>query len=410
MAFFFWRARRDKMRSRASSRRSSRAVRRMARKRRDAAVPAWSVVSALVVTAGGLAIWAWARIGGVAGLPEPVRYMEPLRLTPASFADSVAARTPGVLAGLGVPEDAVRARRPSGLRGNEIRWEISSDVPDGLPLAVCNLEISLMTRRLGGEVLDARVNLSGATLSMRLGFDGATTSLVTLRRNPNIARTAGRIAIIIDDFGNQHNDLVEGFCEIEEPLTLSIFPTAEKAGWISERAAAAGHGVMIHLPMEPIDFPERNPGPDAIFLSYTEEKIRRITRKALGMVTHATGFNNHMGSRVTQDARTMSYVLGEARKRDFFFVDSVTSPRSVAYDVARDMGLACARKASFVDLVEEVSAVEEAVRKLARQARREGTVIGIGHAKAPTLAALRRVMPELRKQGLVFVRAEQAVR
>ena len=402
--------RRGKARRRTSSRSASRPAKQMARKRRDTTVPAWSLISALIVVAGGSAIWVWAPARDVSELPYTIQHIQPLHLSPESFSDSLAVRAPDVLAGLGVPEGEVTSSRLPDQRGSEMRWEISSDVPSDLPLTVCNLELSLMAKRFGGAVLDARVDLSGRTLSMLLGFDGEGTNLVTLRRNPNIKRTAGRIAIIVDDFGNQSEDLIEGFCQLDEPLTLSIFPEGEKAGWIAERAVAGGHGVMIHLPMEPIDYPTRNPGPDAIFLDYSEQRIRQITRQALGAVPHAAGFNNHMGSRLTQDALAMSYVLAEARQRDFYFVDSVTSPKSVAYDVAREMGLSCARNTRFVDLVEEAPAVEDAVMKLAKQARQEGTVIGIGHAKAPTLYALQRMMPELRKQGFVFVTAKQAVR
>ena len=55
-------------------------------------------------------------------------------------------------------------------------------------------------------------------------------------------------------------------------------------------------------------------------------------------------------------------------------------------------------------------AVEKALESLARRARREGTAIGIGHAKATTLAVFQRMLPELESRGIEFITAEEAVR
>ena len=267
-----------------------------------------------------------------------------------------------------------------------------------------------MVGHLGGAVIEARQNLSGSQLSMLIGLDGERTNLVTLTRKPDLARTPGRIAIIIDDVGYQDRGLIEGFCALKQPVSLSIFPGQESAGWISRQAVAGGHGVMVHLPMEPIDYPNRDPGADAIFVDYSDERVREVARKALASVPHAKGTNNHMGSRVTEDARTVGLVLQEVRRQGFFFVDSVTSTRSVAYAAAREMRVPCGRNSFFLDLKPGEAAVEEALNTLAGWARREGTVIGIGHAKPTTLSVLQWMLPELEGQGIAFVRVEDAVK
>ena len=146
------------------------------------------------------------------------------------------------------------------------------------------------------------------------------------------------------------------------------------------------------------------------FLSdYAPEKIAELTQNALASVPHAKGMNNHMGSRLTQNSAAMKAVLGVVKQWNFFFVDSVTSPESVAYAVARDMDIPSGRNAMFLDTVEDEAAVVERLYMLAARARHEGTVIGIGHAKSNTLHALQRMLPELAEQGFVFVLAEEAV-
>ena len=164
---------------------------------------------------------------------------------------------------------------------------------------------------------------------------------------------------------------------------------------------------MVHLPMEPVGYPQHNPGPDAIFVDDAPEKIATLTQNALAAVPHARGMNNHMGSRVTQNAAAMKVVLQIVKQRDFFFVDSRTSPQSVAYALAREMGIRSGRGALFLDLAADEGAIAKQLYALAARARQEGAAIGIGHAKRETLSTLQRVLPALEEQGFAFVLAEE---
>jgi uncharacterized protein len=120
--------------------------------------------------------------------------------------------------------------------------------------------------------------------------------------------------------------------------------------------------------------------------------------------------NNHMGSRATEDEAVMMAFLAVVQKQGFFFIDSVTSRQSVAYQVAQRAGIRSARNTMFLDHVEDTEAVVKKLYALAELARVEGTVVGIGHAKEGTLKALQDVLPELQKEGFEFILAEEAVR
>ncbi len=394
--------------------RRGRVRRRMARSR---GVPVLRVSAGLIVAAGLMMVWLWRA-------PRPYRTPDPgppqattlantWRAGPGevvAFADTMARQSVETLAGLGVPRDAIEVKQLQPARGSTMRWEVTSRVPEDLPLALCNLWLSRTARRLGGEVLDGREDLHGSRLSMLVGLEGDRTTLVTLRRSPAIQRTAGRIALVIDDCGYQSRSLIGSFCEIPFTLTFSIFPDERETAWTAERVTRSGHGVMVHLPMEPNDYPRRDPGQGAIFVEYPYDRIRQITKHAMTTVPHARGVNNHMGSRVTEDRRVIGYVLEEVERQGFYFVDSVTSPTSVAYDVSVAMGIPSARNATFVDFEFEPDAIETRLRQLAMRARQTGTAIGIAHARSETQEVLARVLPELAAEGFEFVTAAEAVR
>ena len=383
----------------------------MARNKRDLTPPLWAVVCALVLLAVGLAAWVWR--------PMPKYDLPEEEVAPAwkagpedveAFADTMAAQARHVLISLGVPGEVIRMVRLPEHPGSHMRWEVRSDVPGALPLSVCNLALTRLAQRLGGTVLEGREDRHGMVLSLRIGLGSKGTDLITLRKNPSLARRAGRLAIIIDDFGYQDPDLIAGFCQLPYPITLSIFPHEERTQWTAQQAMAHGKGVMVHLPMEPIDYPARNPGPHAIFSDYAPERIRTLTRDALLAVPGARGINNHMGSRVTENAAAIGAVLQEVKRQKLFFIDSMTSPRSVAFDVAQAAGIPSARNGTFLDRDESVDAIVKRLYALAERARHEGTAIGIGHAKPGMLEALRRTLPELKKEGFELIAAEAAVR
>lgn len=399
-----------KQQKKPSSRRT--VPRKMARPKRDLTPPLWAVVCGLILLAGGLAAWFWR--------PMPTYHAtEGEVVTPAwkagpedvdAFADTMAVQARLTLIGLGVPDEVIKVVKLPANRGSHMRWEVRSDVPGVIPLAVCNLAMTRLAQRLGGAVLEGREDRLGDLLSLRVGLGDQGTTLVTLKKNAKLKRRAGRIAIIIDDFGYQDQGLISKFCHLPCPITLSIFPREKHTEWIAQQAVANGKGVMVHLPMEPIDYPARDPGPNAIFTDYAPERIRALTHEGLLAVPGAQGVNNHMGSRVTENANAMQAVLQEVKLQGFFFVDSATSPRSIAYEEAQEAGIPSGRNALFLDYNEATEAVLKKLFALGERARHEGTAIGIGHAKPGTLEALVQGLPELQKEGFEFILAKDAVR
>jgi len=320
------------------------------------------------------------------------------RTGPESVSPPIDTIVENALVELGVPEDHIR----SVVEGNTRR--IKARIPGDLPLVVCNLEISRSVSQFGAKVADAAEYPRKKIVEMRIIRKGSKTPLeVTLISDPSYRRKTGKIAIIIDDFGYRSLELAQGFCDIEQPITLSIFPDLQASKKIAEMAHRSGHEVMVHLPMEPWSYPENDPGPGAIFVNLSNSEISARTRRALRSVPYAVGVNNHMGSKATEDMRVMKQVVREVKRMGMFFVDSRTSSRSIAYTVARYNGVRAARSDMFLDSENDPVSIERSLWRLAEKAAEKGRAIGIGHNRPNTLEVLRRVLPRLEKRGFNFV-------
>jgi hypothetical protein len=218
---------------------------------------------------------------------------------------------------------------------------------------------------------------------------------------PGPAATGARLAIIIDDAG-QWLETERGFLALSIPVTLSVLPDVRYTKEIANEAAAAGKGVMLHLPMEPLS--EQNPGPGKITTKMSDAAIESQVEADLADVPLAGGVNNHEGSKATADSRVMRDVASAiAQHGNLFFVDSLTVGDSVAASSTRDAGIPTATRDVFLDNRADVSYTEAQLRAAAVIARERGAAIAIGHPRPSTLAALRAMIPELEADGIRFV-------
>jgi len=221
------------------------------------------------------------------------------------------------------------------------------------------------------------------------------------------APARAKLAIIIDDCG-QWPVTERGFIALPLPLTLSVLPHVRYGAEIAHDADAAGKGVMLHLPMEPLS--GIDPGPGRITVAMGDAAIAAQVRDDLASVPLARGVNNHEGSRATQDDRVMRDVAAVLASEHLFFIDSRTSGTSVAERDAKDAGVATAGRDVFLDNRADVAATEAQLREAARLAERNGSAIAIGHPRPTTLEALRALYPSLQADGISFVLASDLVR
>ena len=240
-------------------------------------------------------------------------------------------------------------------------------------------------------------------------FEAGTAAVDVSEGAP--AQGAGRVrplcSIIIDDLG-EHPELIEEALTLPVAITYAVIPELPFSRRCAMELHAAGRPLLVHLPMEPLSYPEHDPGPHAIFRGMGDARVRELTARALHAVPEAVGVNNHMGSAATQDVSVMSQILAVVRERGLFFIDSRTSSGSVAFRVARSMGLRCAARQVFLDQEGfDQDFTRRQLRLLFEIARQKGAAIGIGHWHHGTLAVLREELPMLAGPDVSLVPVER---
>jgi polysaccharide deacetylase 2 family uncharacterized protein YibQ len=218
---------------------------------------------------------------------------------------------------------------------------------------------------------------------------------------PTVKVARARLAIIIDDAG-QWLQTERAFIALPIPLTLAVLPDVRYTRTIARDAMLSGKGVMLHLPMQPIS--NLNPGPGKITTQMNDAQIVAQVNADLADVPFVQGVNNHEGSKATADPRVMRDVADAVEQHGhLFFVDSLTSPDSIAAATTSAAGIPTLRRNVFLDDVANVRYIEGQLGEAASLARADGEAIAIGHPRPTTLEALEAMIPRIEAEGVRFV-------
>ena len=215
----------------------------------------------------------------------------------------------------------------------------------------------------------------------------------------------GKVAIIIDDMGYQ-KEIAERIMNLNFPVAISVLPFLPHSQMVAQMAKEKGMTVLLHLPMEPHNS-NVNPGKGAIFTTMNEEEIRAKMLANLQNLPYVDGINNHMGSKATENREVMKIVLSEIMERDIFFIDSMTSPDSIAYKLSKEMGIKTAQRSVFLDNEQDMDYIRNQVNVLKEFALKNGNAIAIGHPFCNTIDVLTEAGLMLQAAGIKIVKLEE---
>ena len=206
-----------------------------------------------------------------------------------------------------------------------------------------------------------------------------------------------KVAIIIDDLGYDRF-IAKKFLALDGVFTFSVLPHGPHTKRIAKAAEAKGYEIMLHLPMEPIEYPSVNPGPGALLTSMSPDELIEQLRKDLDDVPSIKGVNNHMGSRMTTVSTQMYQIFSVLKQRNLFFIDSRSTAKTVCKPSARLLQIPFAQRDVFIDHIPDPEFIRKQLRQLVKIAKRKGVAVGIAHPHKITYKILSQELPELKKK------------
>lgn len=241
----------------------------------------------------------------------------------------------------------------------------------------------------------------------RVSPDGRRPREIYARRSPPVPEGVPRIVIVVGGLGLSQTGTQSAIETLPEEVTLAFAPYGSSLQrWVG-KAREDGHEVLLQIPLEPLNYPQENPGEHTLLVS--GGNARQDLRWVLSRMTSYAGVMNHMGSRFTGDERSLVPFLGEIGERGLFYLDDGSSPQSLATSVGQALNVPVLTADRILDAVRSPAAIEKELAALEAVARVRGLAIGVASAFPASVEAIARWAADAGSRGIIIVPASAAV-
>ncbi|MEQ1608058.1 MAG: divergent polysaccharide deacetylase family protein [Hyphomonadaceae bacterium] len=232
----------------------------------------------------------------------------------------------------------------------------------------------------------------------KIGPDGRTPA-EAYARPFNAIPGASRISLIVGGLGMTQKHTLAAINELPPEVTLSFVPYAnDLQGWIN-KARAAGHEVLLELPMEAYDYPNVDSGPHTLLTSAKPEENLRRLNILMGKATGYFGVTNYQGARFATDAAAATPVMKALKDRGLIFLHDGAAARSVLPQAADQTGLNFTVADRIVDAELSADAIDRELLALEALSIQNGKAIGVGFAYPVTIEQFRIWTEGLKAKG-----------
>jgi polysaccharide deacetylase 2 family uncharacterized protein YibQ len=234
-----------------------------------------------------------------------------------------------------------------------------------------------------------------------IGKDGRKPCFVFARPfDPNDKRP--RVSLIISGLGQSRAATDAAIERLPSAVTLAFSPYAKNLDqWIT-LARAAGHETLLTIPMEPLEYPENDPGPHTLLTSLSDKDNHDRLMYLLSRVAGYVGVLNTMGARMTTTPKSLKPILEDIQSRGLMFVDARSSLRSVAASQATEIGLPRAINNRFIDIKAARAEIDQRLEELERIAKEGGYALGIGSPYPVTIERIVLWAQDLDSRGIAL--------
>ncbi len=239
--------------------------------------------------------------------------------------------------------------------------------------------------------------------------DIPTEKLTTLPPVSKRSNGKAELAIVVDDMGSSVQE-ARSLASIGVPVNFAIIPGLRHDKEVADFATGQGIEILLHMPMQPKEYPRRRLESNGLLLEQNDEELRNRVNGYFELVPQAIGANNHMGSGFTENSEKMRVVLEVLKENKLFFLDSITTPLTVGPQVAKELGMRHARRDVFLDNEQNEVYIRGQIAQAVNRARKNGQAIAICHPHPETISALMKTLPTLSRQGVVLVKISQIIK
>ena len=278
---------------------------------------------------------------------------------------------------------------------------VGSDVPDGTSTGADSSNPAMTADGLYPDLLEESEHGS----IPRIAASGQTPFEAYARPSLTPATADGKplIAIVVTGLGLNETGTEAAITSLPDAVTLAFAPYGKALSRSVGSARAAGHEILLEVPLEPFDYPESDPGPDTLLTGQAPRDNLDKLFAVMGKFGGYVGLINHMGARFTASAADFGPVMEELGARGLGYLDDGSSNRSVASQVAAANAVEFGRADMALDQNPARGPILEQLKALEAKATEKGSAIGVISALPVSVQTLAEWAKTAAERGITIV-------
>jgi uncharacterized protein len=213
------------------------------------------------------------------------------------------------------------------------------------------------------------------------------------------------VSLIVGGLGINAGHTKTAIDELPPEVTLSFAPDAARLQYWIGKARAAGHEVLIEVPMEATDYGRMKMHPMTLLASDSEavndERLEQILSRATGYF----GVINYQGSKFAGDSKASRPVIAAIGRRGLALIEDGSLPGAGFGSMPDEMNLRYARANLPVDSKLTAVDITSQLMELEAVASEKGAALGSAYAFPLTIEMAKTWCAELPAKGLVLAPA-----
>ena len=216
-----------------------------------------------------------------------------------------------------------------------------------------------------------------------------------------LGRTAPRIALVVGGMGLSRAATDNAVDRLPAGVTLGFAPYGENLAAAVARARAAGHEIVLQVPME--GFGDQSAGLEH---RLTVAALNRNLDDLSWLESRFTGYAgvmNFLGGRFLAEEAALKPVLADIALRGLYWLDDGSASRSLSLDLANKTALPARRAEVMLDSGGKADGIEAALTKLESVARAQGSAIGVASGLPVSVDKIAAFARRLEDKGIALV-------
>lgn len=217
--------------------------------------------------------------------------------------------------------------------------------------------------------------------------------------------TMPRVAVIVGGLGISAAGTAEAIGKLPGAVSLAFAPYGADLDRIVSRARADGHEIFLHVPMEPFDYPDNDPGPRTLLTTIpSDQNIDRL-HWAMSRFQGYAGVLNFLGAKFTAADNALTPVMREIGSRGLLMVDDGSSARSLVAPIGGATRTPVLRADLTIDLVPTPAAIDAELARLEARAREAGFALAVASGLPVSIDRIAAWARALESRGILLVPA-----